>query len=234
MKNMVLILVCAALLTFFIAFDYLLWDRERNAQSINTLEDSIDSKDATIGALGREIKDLENYSNQLSNKLKLLEEEKKSLEEKVSDLESEIQEMKGQIKRRDEFISTMESIADYGVFESILKDWAEKINEGRYEEAYQWMKLKTDAGMGALSFADFTGNYMTDVKSIEIGKMEISKDEALKYDKADIAFLTELNVEKSEENKPGKFNEGMNKMIVGFDYDSENETWFMSYISIAN
>jgi len=234
MKNMVLILVCAALLTFFIAFDYLLWDRERNTQSINTLEDSIDSKDATIGALGREIKDLENYSNQLSNKLKLLEEEKKSLEEKVSDLESEIQEMKSQISKRDKFISTMESIADYGVFENILKDWAEKINEGKHEEAYQWMKLKTDAGMGALSYAEFTGSYMTGVKSIEISKMEISKDDALKYGKADIAFLTEVNVEKSEESKQGKFNEGVNKMIIGFDYDSENKTWFISYMSITN
>lgn len=149
-------------------------------------------------------------------------------------MESEIQEMKDQVKRRDEFISTLEFIADFGIFESILRDWTEKINEGKYEEAYQRMKLRTDTGMGALSFADFTGNYMSGVKRIEISKMELDKDEALKEDKADIIFLTEVNVEKSEESKQGKFNEGMNKMIIGFDYDFENKTWFISYISIAS
>jgi len=233
MKKLVLILVCTALLTFFIAFDYLLWDREKNTQSIQNLEDSIDSKDATIGALGREIKNLEDYNNQLSNKLKLMEEEKKAQEDKISLLEDSVLELQSQMEQKDKFISTLERFADFSPLESIILDWIAKINEGQYQEAYQLMKLKTNAGDKPLSPDEFAGTWMNSVKTMELASLELSPDKARQEKGADILMLAGVNVVVPEEGRGSKLKEGLNKMYFGVSYDQEKKNWFISVVDVA-
>lgn len=87
MKKFILVMISALLMVVFIAFNYLLWDRENKEKNIETLENSNASNNASINALGREISMLEEKNKSLETQAGELEEQNKALADSKNQLE---------------------------------------------------------------------------------------------------------------------------------------------------
>lgn len=65
MKKLVLVFVSALLLAVFIAFNYLLWEREGREEKLQQLESNNASNNASMNTLNHEIKTLEDDNSKL-------------------------------------------------------------------------------------------------------------------------------------------------------------------------
>lgn len=230
MKKLVLILVCTVLLTFFIAFNYLLWDREKNAESIQTLESSNEDKNATIGALGREIKNLEDFNKQLSTRLQLAEETIENLEEEKSGLEKKLYGIEGQLRQKNDTIDALMQHADLKPLQDIVAKWVKSIDEGQYEEAYKLMTPQAITHDSSMGLNDFTVYFKESIKSMKLESIKLNTDQTAPDRKGDIIFAAELDVDRLKNTSEVYFDQGINKRYFTLAYNSDYKSWIILYI----
>ncbi len=230
LKNLVLVMVFVLIIMVFIAFNYLLWDRE-NFQEINL------SKTAAIDAFSKQLKNLEERN-------KLLESDISSLNDEIEDLvnnkeylskqlelkDKEIEPILLEIDEKEQFINILKQQIDISPIKDIVKDWVNKISTGDLEGAYN-LHLFQDTEDGSKSIEKFAADYKDVIKSIEIKSIDLVLEKSTMNDVENcIALKVVLNVNKSDEFK-GQFYNGINTRYFIFDYDIENGIWHIKDIS---
>lgn len=224
MKNLVLIMVFVLIMTVFIAFNYLLWDRE-NFQEINL------SKTAAIDAFSKQLNNLEERNKLYEANIKSLQKDIEELTQKNNSLirqlelkEDEMNSILLRLESKDKFINVLKQRIDLSPMKDIIIDWVEKLNSRDYKGAYE-LQYGTDAENAVLSLDKFTSDYKDIVKSIEIKSMDLLVEGSSIRDLGDcIALKVVLDVQKIEEFK-GQFYNGINIRYFIFSYNNEKETW---------
>lgn len=235
MKKLVLLLVCAMLMTLFVAFNYLLWDKEQNTQSIKNLEYKNDDKDATINALGREIKNLEDANREYSTRIKALETNITQLQESNDALVQEQKKNRELLERKNEIIDIFKQQVDMKPLEGAIKKWAESIDKGQYETAYKLETQKFKDSGELVSLNEYSEAYKQTIKGIKVTQVEVYNEEVGNAGSGDIVFKVELEVNKEKGAADAQFVEGANQKLFFLTYDKEKGGWIISDIlSVQN
>ncbi|MCX8130787.1 MAG: hypothetical protein N3I35_11885 [Clostridia bacterium] len=232
MKKLVLILVCAMLMTVFVAFNYLLWDKEQNTKSIKTLEVKNDNKDATIDALGRDIKNLEYANRDLNSKVKVLENNYNELQKKNDEMQQDYLKSRQLIESKDAIISVFKEQVDMKPLEAVIKKWVESIDRGQYETAYKLEYRHYKNSGEVIGLNEYSDNYKKAIKSIKIKSVKLEDEEA-ESEREGITFIAVLDVKKNEDASGTIFTDGINEKVFSVIYDKEKGGWIIADIFSA-
>lgn len=226
MKKLVLVLVCALVMTVFIAFNYLLWDRENRIKSFEYLNFS---KKASIDALNTDIKELDNINKQLKKRIGELEENNKIMQEKNSQLVEEKLRAEVGLAYKDQLIDKLLPQVNLKVFEGVIGKWVQSLNEGAYEEAYELMLEQPAGKKEALSLEDFTKGYKDIVNSINLKSVKLEPVNNGSDKKGDIVLRAELEAKIAEDGNSvkGYLIDGLNEACFIFDYSKDKDQWYI-------
>lgn len=231
MKKLVLVMVFILLTAVFIAFNYLLWDREDREKELKNLElmnasnnATISAKDKEIGILDKEIDDLNSRVAQLENEKEQLTQDKNSLTEAKTESDSATRE-------KIEFINTIKQYTDIGVISEPLKKWAEALNQGKYEEAYELEYAAVPSADRTVSLAAYTEEMQKSIKKVEISEVKIDKLRG--SSEGEIYLQTRITVKLAEgaEKAVTRFSDGVNEKYVKIDYSADKKAFIIASIN---
>lgn len=228
MKKLVLVLVCVLIMTIFIAFNYLLWDRENKIKNIENLNTS---KNMSIDTLGDKIKNLDDANKQLAEEIKKLEGEKGSLTERYQLLEQELTVTKDNLKQKNVVLNQLKRLADIKALEQVVKKWVESIDAGKYDEAYKLQIKQLASPENNISLDSFANIYVSNIKNIKIKSIKLYEDDMSAERQGDIVFEVSLDVKKAENAKDSVFKEGLNERYFVVGYDETTGEWIIDNIS---
>ena len=225
MKKAVLILVSAVILTVFIAFNYLLWDRENKIKNFEFINDT---KNSSIDTLGAEISSLKDANSQLKDRITELEDFNKGALLKNSELESSKSKADKELAQKKEVINKLQQQADMKVLEEPVRKWVESLDKSQFEAAYNIQYKHSLVNTDNITLSDFTKTYKESVKSIKIKSIKLVTEEMPPDKVGNIIFKTVLEVKKTENSTSNTFNEGTNERYFYIDFDKQSNEWVIT------
>ncbi len=228
MRKFVLVLVCTLILTVFIAFNYLLWDREKKIESINVLNIN---KNTTIEALSGQIKNLDQANNELRQKLQESEEQVENLKTSIYSLNNEIIDLKKENDYKDNLIRKLREIVDLQPLKDRIVFWADAVNEGDYAKAYSFLTGPIKSRKPYSNLQEFASDFRTAIKSINVESIELYEGARFNSDQSDFVFNVGLSVVLVEGQAKGEFSEGLNQKLFTVAYVAEMDDWVICDIT---
>lgn len=223
MKKVVLVLVCSLIMTIFIAFNYLLWDRDKNIKSLENLNDS---KNASIEALSRELE----LNRQFKFKILELEDGNRTMQSRNLQLEQEKNKLKAALDQKNEIVAKFRQSMDTKPLEDTVAKWADSVDKGQYQAAYDL--IAKPFGGQDISLNDFTVSYKASIKNIKLKSLKLITEGLSDEKKGEIIFKAGAEV-KRVENSAGVtfFTEGAAEVFITMQYVREKDVWLISDIS---
>lgn len=217
MKKLVLAMVFVVLMALFIAFNYLLLDRENKVKELKDLEFENANNSASMSMQNREIKSLEEENSSQQLKISQLESDVDQLNKKNSDLSAEKEQLNRKIKDKTDLLNALKEISDMKVLEQPVKKWLEAINAGDYDTAYEleYASLASYGNPpGAFAYSE---SLKATVKSISL--KSIKTDTSRGAGDGDIILDAELEVKLVDKAVSQVYKEGLNEKFIKIGYD---------------
>lgn len=231
MKKLVLIMVCVLLMALFIAFNYLLWDRESKVNELKNLESLNASNNANINSRDREIKSLEEDNNKLQTTITELGDDKEQLIKKNSQLEKDKAQTEQKMAHKIEIINILKENTDIKIFQAPAQKWIEAVDAGKYEEAYGLEYPKSSLQNPPITLEQYKDAFVNTVKSIKFKEVKLEK-ELGKLDGVIIITVTvEVKVPENADLSNARFTDGLNDINFGLEYDNINKEFYITSIS---
>jgi cell division protein FtsB len=136
MKKFILVMVFVLLAALFVAFNYLLWDRESKVTELKELENTNAGNNAMINSQKREIENLVEENNNLNSRIDQLDKDNKQLAQDNSSIKSDRDNKAAALDEKIKFINSLKQIVDLKFLTEPLTKWADAINQENYEEAF--------------------------------------------------------------------------------------------------
>ena len=230
MKKLVLVLVCTVIMTVFIAFNYLLLDREKTTKSIETLTFSNQSKSSSIEDLDLEIKNSKEKISELNKTITTMEDKYSQLARTNSDLMLNLNENDKIINDKNELSDKIKTQIDTKPFETIINQWCDGLSEGQYETAYNLYK-KADSGKD-ISLEEFSTDLKESIKSIKVKEIALKNDIVEGTADGNIVFKVSLDIKLLKAPSSYSYFEGLNERYFTFVYEKISDLWLISAISV--
>lgn len=232
MKKFVLVLVCVLILVIFIAFNYLLWEKENRDKDIENLKYINISSNSRINAYERDIKGLEGQIKLLEEKLTELEKGNKLLEEDKLQLEKKNTDYVRLVEHKNMVIDMLKGIVNIKDLEVPVRKWTEAVDAGKYEDAYNLLGKNILEQEGFRKFNDFAEKFKNSVKTVRIKDINLVTEGVAEGKEGDIIFKVVLEVDVTEsESKANEFKKGSNERFFTVDFDDQRGSWLISDIS---
>lgn len=231
MKKLVLIMVFVLLMALFIAFNYLLWDRESKIKELGNIKDSYNSISADITMQNRDIKRLENEANKYVADISELEKEKERLEKRNLELENDKTLEVQKTRHKIDIINILKENVDIKLFEAPVNKWADAVDTGNYGEAYRLEYEKASLQSRQTSLEDYSNVFKKNVKSLKIKEVIIDKDVGKADGEIALKVTLEVKLTEKPEQDFKRFIEGLNEIKVGLDYDVILNEFFITNIT---
>ncbi|MCR4434997.1 MAG: hypothetical protein QHH06_06405 [Clostridiales bacterium] len=228
MKKFILVMTSILVLTIFAAFNYLVWDRENKIRGIESINGG---KSTSIDALGEKIKNLTEENKRLNEKANQLDGENRGLTEKNRQLEAEKQQVEETLDRKNQVIDKLKQHLDPKHFEDIIKKWAEGIDEGQYDIAYDLQEKNPQNPYGSDNLSGFSDKYKGTVKSIKVMSVSYMTEGVPDSRQGDILFKVAMEVHKVDGADNTLFEEGRNDRFFTFSFSKEKNDWLIWSIS---
>lgn len=233
MKKFILVMVFVLLTALFIAFNYLLWDRESKVAQLKSLENDKASYYASINAQKRETDALEEEVGILKEQLEQMETEKDRLIEEKNELNTDWFKTREILQERIDFINVLKQHADINVLAEPIAKWVQAVNEGNYKEAYDLEYEGVAEQDRAVSLIAYVEQLENTVSRIDIEQVKL--DMLRGAGTGDIYLDVKLNVkleEKPKQQSP-RFAEGENEVYVRIGYSYSKKSFIISSINIS-
>lgn len=230
MKKLVLVLVCALIMTVFIAFNYLLWDRENKIRSFENLNVS---KNMSIDALGDKIRSLDDEKKKLQDEIKKLESQNNQIRSNYYLVEQDLALLRKEISSKDDLIYQLKKIADLKPMEAVIRKWAESIDKGEYEPAYELQRRQLTTGENNISFTGFVDAYKANIKNVKVKEVKLYDNEYSDTKRGVLVFTVILEVKPVEGSTGQLFIDGENERYFTLGYDEIAGDWVIDNIAIA-
>ena len=227
MKKLILVMVFVLLTALFIAFNYLLWEREDREKELRNLEYANVSNNASISAQKREIDSLEEEIGSLEDEMKSLEKEReRNLVEKQS-LAAEKDKINENLQDRIKFINAITKYIDIKTLSEPLTKWVEAVNQGRYEDAYNLEYEGIKLQGRPVSLEKYTEEMKKTIRKIEI--VEVKLDKLRGAGNGEIFLEAKLNVKLTEDSDTDStlYKDGINNKYVNIGYSYEKNAFFI-------
>ncbi|MDF2522658.1 MAG: hypothetical protein K0R31_299 [Clostridiales bacterium] len=219
MKKLILVIISALIMTVFIAFNYLLWDREKIV--------GLDAdKMASIDALSRQIRNIDEENKLIRQKSQDQDESIRSLQEKLNQTAAERGVFSNKVAMQEGAIAYLKQSANLKPLEDIVKKWVDSVNNGRYDIAYGLHSrqfIKQDIN-------EFTSIYKKAVKSVSLKTLIFTIDGIPEDRKGEIVFKAVLEVKKNENSGNTPFVEGNNERFFSLGWDQYSRGWVITDI----
>jgi hypothetical protein len=212
----------------FIAFNYLLLDREKTTKNIENLQYNNDSKSASIEVLGNDIKNSKDKIDELNRNIQVLEDNNKELVKANSDLKQGEADIKDTLNKKNEIIDKLKVQIDIKPFEAIIKKWSDSIDKGQYDVAYD-LYQKDDSNKD-ISLVDYSDNFKTNIKNIKFKSVKLQIEDANGEANGRIVFIGSFDIKLTEETNSMSYVNGINDRSFSFEYDKINDKWYISEI----
>lgn len=247
MKKFVLVVISIILLTILIAFNYLLWDRQNKLNSIEKLERSEASKNASINVLGREIDRLQEENKGLNQKILSLQNDYSQLQKSNKELVEENISIKDNYTKAISLLLQLSKHADKSIFIDVVSKWSDKINSKSYNEAYAMFSKDIKVDDASLDYKTFHDAFNSNPRNIKIKSVSVAEDyidelynnpgQIKQVDAAvpvkavfDVSFLS--NNEQKSQDYVLLGRNGFNQIIFFINYSPEKNEWEISKIKI--
>ena len=231
MKKFILVMVFVLLTALFIAFNYLLWDRESKVEELKNFEYEQASYNVDINARKREIAALEDEVSRLQDEYKKLEAENSSLTEEKNELNADWIKSRETLQERIDFINVLKQHTDINTLSEPVLKWVEAVNQGNYEEAYDLEYegvAVQDRPVGLVAYAEGMKNTisMINITDIKLDKLRGSGTGDIYLDvKLDVKLVEEL-----KQQEP-RFSQGENEVYIRVNYSYSNKNFIISSIN---
>lgn len=232
MKKFILVMVSALLIALFIAFNYLLWDRESKLAEIRNLESVNASYSASVSVHKREINTLEEEVKSLNNQITQYRDEiDKLLQERDQAISDRLQE-EATLKAKVDFINVLKEHTDIQVLSRPVVLWAEAVNNGSFDEAFDIEYEGVPLRERTVSLSTYVEQMKATVERIEIN--EIKVDRLRGYGTGDIYLNVRFSVRLVEDAdiSSSRFSDGENEMYVKLDYSKDKKAFIISSMNI--
>lgn len=232
MKKFILVMVFVLLTALFIAFNYLLWDRESKITELKNLEQEKASLNTSINAQKREINILEQEIGGLRDQLTQMEDETSRLIDEKNVLNSDLKKAKETLQGRIDFINVLKQHVDINTFSEPVTKWVEAVNQGNYEEAYDMEYEGVDIQDRSISLIAYAEQFKGTINRIDIA--EIKLDKLRGYGTGEIYLDVRLNVRLAEapKQKLPRFTQGENDVYIKIDYSLVKKKFIISGIYV--
>ncbi len=231
MKKLVLIMVFVLLMALFIAFNYLLWDRESKVNELKSLEYNNASYLADITSQSRDIKRLENENNEYISDISKLEKEKEQLAQKNLQLESDKNQETGKTGHKIDIINILKQSVDIKLFGAVVEKWVEAVSTGNYPEAYRLEYDKASLQSKQPSLEDYTNALKSNVKSIKLKELILEKEQGKAEGEIILKAALEVKLTEKPEQDFTRFADGLNEMKFKLDYDAALNEFYILEIT---
>lgn len=228
MKKLFLILVCSILMTIFIAFNYLLLDREKNNKNIENLKYNNESQSVSIDVLGNEIKNSKDRISELNRKISELEQNNLNLQNQVQDLQNNLLLKEAELTERSQLVDKIKKELDQKPFISLIKKYVESLDNGDFKAAYEL--YSKDANGKEIQLNEYN-SILEAIKSMKINSVKMKSDSEDGKDSGQISFEVSLDVKLKENAKSISYNEGENERLFTFGYNKLPDQWVIISIS---
>ena len=231
MKKFILVMVFVLLTALFIAFNYLLWDRESKVEELKNFEYEQASYNVDINARKREIAALEDEVSRLQDEYKKLEAENSSLTEEKNELNADWIKSRETLQERIDFINVLKQHTDINTLSEPVLKWVEAVNQGNYEEAYDLEYegvAVQDRPVGLVAYAEGMKNTisMINITDIKLDKLRGSGTGDIYLDvKLDVKLVEELK------QQDPRFSQGENEVYIRVNYSYSNKNFIISSIN---
>jgi hypothetical protein len=233
MKKLVLAMVFVLLMALFIAFNYLLWERQSREAELKTLEYNNASNNASINAQSREIKSLEDENSKLKSTISDMENEQKNILQSKNLITAEKEQLNLTMANKIEVINALKQNTDIKFFEVPVKKWADAVNAGKYNEAYELEQAGLSTQNKPVSILDYT-HYLSDtVKNITIKSVKLVPEEGNVNGEIYLAVSLEVKLVENSDSSISRFVNGLNEMYFILDYNVTNKEFIIKEITKA-
>lgn len=235
MKKLVLVLVCTLIMAIFIGFNYLLWDKENREKDLENLQNSNEYNSATINALSREIKQLDDENKSLNEKINELEFNNRILNVNNQNLTQENTKIKDALTEKMNVIYGFKKSVDLSLLEQTVKEWIDSISSGDYQTAYSLLHNKYIAKHENISnIFKFTELFKDSIEKMELQSIKLYGYEMTEEEKGNIVFDVTVDVKLTSEDKAAEveFEEGSNRCFFTIIYDAQNEKWIIANLMV--
>lgn len=231
MKKFILVMVFVLLAALFIAFNYLLWDRESKVAELKNLEYEQVSYNADINARKREIDVLEEEVSSLQDKYEKLEMENNRLNEEKNQLNADWISSRETLQERVDFINVLKQHTEIKALSEPVLKWAEAVNQGNYEEAYSLEYEGVPVQDRPVSLVAYAEGMKKTIGRIDI--TEVKLDRLRGSGTGDIYLDVKLDVKLVEELKQQepRFSQGENEVYIRIDYSYSKKNFIISSIN---
>ena len=231
MKKLILVMVFVLLTAFFIAFNYLLWDRESRENEIKNLEYANADKNANISAQKREIDGLDEEIKSLGDHIEQLENENDQLILDKSTLASEQDKANAALKERVNFINILKQYADIKALSEPVTKWTEALNQGDFEEAYELEYAGVLEQNRTVSLTSYVEEMKNTIRKVEISEIKLDKLRGI--GSGEIFLEVRLVVKLVEDTGivSSRYSEGINDKYIKIEYSNEKKAFIISAIN---
>jgi len=232
MKKFILVMVFAVLIALFIAFNYLVWDRESKVAEIKKLESVNASYDASISIHKREISTLEGEVNRLKEQIEKLENEKAQLQKEKEAAAADRDQTEQELRDRISFINVLKERVDIEFLAQPVMLWAEAVNKGDFEQAYSIEYEGLPVKDRTVSLSTYVDEMKASISRIEITDVKVDKLRG--SGNGDIYLDVKCNVKLNENANTlsSRFADGENEIYVKVDYSREKKAFIISSMNI--
>jgi len=172
-KKIVLTLFFSVFLGIFIAFNYLLIQKENTEIGTRELEQEMTAKSATIANQVDRIGDLERRTSDLIDQVASLREQNDEKESAISSLEKITDDQGEMLGRREDLINKLKQGLDVEQVGQQAREWIEFINSNEYEKAYARFNRPIDNAYTTMILSEFREYYSRQVGMVEVKSIDV-------------------------------------------------------------
>ena len=228
MKKLVLAMVFILLMALFIAFNYLLWDRENRVKELKDLEFANANNSASMSLQNREIKSLEDENNNLQLKVNKLESDQELLTKSKNELSVEKDRLGGVLTGKNDLLNALKQISDMKELEQPVKKWVDAINVGDYSVAYELEYASLVSYGSPPSTFEYSENLKNNIKSFNMKSIKLDTDKGV--DDGEIVLDMELEVKLLDKAASQVYTDGLNEKFVKIGYDTAKKEFIILQI----
>lgn len=221
MKKLALVMVFVLLMALFIAFNYLLWDRENSEKAMTYLQNLNASNNADISAQNREIKSLGEENTALQATIDQLEEDQKLLQENVASITSDRDQANLELNEKISVLNALKQLVDIKPLQAPVKEWTDALNEGKYDKAYQLEYGSMDAQKRPLALDAYSENQKNNIKHIGLKSAELDPERGNDTGDIYLKAILEVTLTDNADKSLARFEDGQNTRYFKLVYDTK-------------
>ncbi|HEX2945104.1 MAG TPA: hypothetical protein VHT96_04040 [Clostridia bacterium] len=231
MKKFILVMVFVLLTALFVAFNYLLWDRESKVTELKDLENANAGNNATINSQKREIENLIDENNKLNERIDQLDKDNKQLGQESSNLALERDNKAAALDERIKFINNLKKFADLKVLADPIVKWADAINQGNFDQAYAIEYSGVPPKDRTVDLASYSEDMKKTIRKVEIIDMKIDPIRGSGDGNVYLDVKLSVRLADGADMSVSRFVEGENSAYVRFDYSENQKAFVISAIN---